>query len=65
MKVDEAKKAVEVTYPYLETGKDEYVAILAFNSAMTYWAEFTTTMFGKAPELQQVTYSGLLTTSRS
>ncbi|HMF39309.1 MAG TPA: hypothetical protein VKQ32_01385 [Polyangia bacterium] len=60
MKVDEAKKAVEVTYPYLDTGKDEYVANLDFNSAMTYWAEFTTTMFGKAPELQQVTYTGLL-----
>jgi len=60
MKVDDSKKAVEVTYPYLETGKDEYVANLGFNSAMTYWAEFTTTMFGKAPELQQVTYIGLL-----
>ena len=52
MKIDDAKKAVEVTFPYLETGKDEYVATLGFNSAMTYWAEFTTTMFGKAPELQ-------------
>ena len=60
MKVDEAKKSVDVTYPYLETGKDEYVANLSFNSAMTYWAEFTTTMFGKAPELQQVNYSGML-----
>jgi len=60
MNVDTANKAVEVTYPYLETGKDEYVATLGFNSAMTYWAEFTTTMFGKAPELQKVTYIGLL-----
>jgi hypothetical protein len=60
MKVDEANKAVEVTFPYLETGKDEYVSSLSFNSAMTYWAEFTTTMFGKAPELKKVTYIGLL-----
>jgi len=60
MKVDEANKAVEVTYPYLETGKDEYVASLNFNSAMTYWAEFTTTMFGKAPELKKVIYVGVL-----
>jgi len=60
MKVDDAKKSVEVTYPYLETGKDEYVANLDFNAAMTYWAEFTTTMFGKSPDLQQVTYIGLL-----
>jgi hypothetical protein len=60
MKIDEASKSVEVTYPYLETGKDEYVANLNFNSAMTYWAEFATSMFGKAPELKKVTYVGLL-----
>jgi hypothetical protein len=60
MKVDETGKAVEVNYPYLETGKDEYVASLGFNTAMTYWAEFTTTMFGKSPELKKVTYVGLL-----
>jgi hypothetical protein len=60
MKIDEAKKAVEVTFPYLETGKDEYVETLSFNTAMTYWAEFTTTMFGKSPDLQSVTYVGML-----
>ena len=60
MKVDDATKSVEVTFPYLETGKDEYVSSLNFNSAMTYWAEFTTTMFGKAPELKKVTYIGVL-----
>jgi hypothetical protein len=60
MKVDEARHAVEVTYPYLETGKDEYVKSLSFNSAMTYWAEFTTTMFSRAPDLAELTYVGLL-----
>ncbi len=60
MQTDEAHKAVEVTYPYLESGKDEYVKSLTFNSAMTYWAEFLTAMFSKAPELQQVTYTGVL-----
>jgi hypothetical protein len=60
MKIDDANKAVEVTFPYLETGKDEYVASLGFNTAMTYWAEFTTTMFGKAPELKKVTYVGVV-----
>jgi len=60
MKVDDATKSVEVNYPYLETGKDEYVSNLNFNSAMTYWAEFTTTMFGKSPELKKVTYVGVL-----
>jgi hypothetical protein len=43
MKFDAAKHAVEVTYPYLDTGKDEYVKAVSFNNAMTYWAEFATT----------------------
>jgi hypothetical protein len=59
-KVDEAAKSAEVTFPYLETGKDEYVKALSFNSAMTYWAEFLSTMFQKAPDLQQLTYVGVL-----
>jgi len=59
-KVDPAAKAVEVEYPYLETGKDEFVKELSFNAAMTYWAEFMNTMFQKAPDLQQITYVGLL-----
>jgi hypothetical protein len=60
MKLDEANHSVEVTYPYLDAGKDEYVKTLTFNNAMTYWAEFTTAMFSKAPELQSVSYVGLL-----
>ena len=59
-KVDPATKGVEVQYPYLETGKDEYVKNLSFNSAMTYWAEFMSTMFQKTSDLQQITYVGLL-----
>jgi hypothetical protein len=59
-KVDPATGSAEVTYPYLETGKDEYVKALSFNSAMTYWAEFTSTMFSKAPALKQLTYVGVL-----
>jgi hypothetical protein len=58
--VDLGTKAVEVRYPYLETGKDEYVKTLSFNAAMTYWAEFMSTMFEKASELQQITYLGML-----
>jgi len=60
MKVDAGKRAVEVTYPYLDAGKDEYVKTLSFNNAMTYWAEFATQMFSKAPELGELTYTGLL-----
>ena len=59
-KIDEARKSVEVTYPYLETGKDEYVEKLSFNNAMTYWAEFLTAMFGKSSTLKEVTYTGVL-----
>jgi hypothetical protein len=60
MKIDEAHHSVEVSYPYLETGKDEYAKTLSFNNAMTYWAEFLTAMFLKAPELKAVTYNGIL-----
>jgi hypothetical protein len=59
-KVDSARQAVEVTYPYLDTGKDEYVKTISFNNAMTYWAEFTSSMFNKAPNLKELTYTGLL-----
>jgi hypothetical protein len=59
-KLDEAGKSAEVQYPYLDTGKDEYVKALSFNAAMTYWAEFLNTMFQKAPDLQQLTYVGVL-----
>jgi hypothetical protein len=58
--VDLAQKAAEVQYPYLETGKDQYAKDLSFNAAMTYWAEFMSTMFQKAPDLQQLTYVGVL-----
>jgi hypothetical protein len=59
-KLDPVKHTAEVTYPYLDTGKDEYVKTLSFNNAMTYWAEFTNGMFSKAPELKELTYIGLL-----
>jgi hypothetical protein len=60
LKIDPARQAVEVSYPYLDTGKDEYVKAVSFNNAMTYWAEFTSTMFNKAPNLKELTYTGLL-----
>lgn len=59
-KLDEARKAVEVQFPYLEAGQDVYVKSLSFNSAMTYWAEFTSTMFQKSQDLQELAYVGLL-----
>jgi len=59
-KIDAARHSAEVTYPYLDTGKDEYTKSLSFNAAMTYWAEFTNTMFSKAPQLSEMTYVGVL-----
>jgi hypothetical protein len=58
--VDAAAQSATVTYPYLETGKDEYAPTLSFNEAMTYWAEFTTAMFSKSAGLKQLTYVGVL-----
>jgi hypothetical protein len=57
--VDPATFSATVTYPYLETGKDEYVKDLTFNAAMTYWAEFMTAMFAKSNALKQLTYVGV------
>jgi hypothetical protein len=58
--VDPATSSATVTYPYLDTGKDEYVPSLTFNAAMTYWAEFMTAMFSKSAALKQLTYVGVL-----
>jgi len=57
--VDPTTFSATVTYPYLETGKDEYVKDLSFNTAMTYWAEFMTAMFSKATALKTLTYVGV------
>jgi hypothetical protein len=58
-KLDAARQVVEVTFPYLEMGKDEYAKELKLNSALTYWIEFVTSMFRKVPDLKEVTYVGL------
>lgn len=59
MVVDPTRKAVAVTYPYLESGKDEYARDLRFNTVMTYWIEFTTSMFRKVPDLKEVAFTGV------
>ncbi len=58
-KLDAARQAVEVTYPYLDMGKDEYVPNLKLASALTYWIEFTTSLFHKVGNLKEVTYIGV------
>jgi hypothetical protein len=59
LKVDAAKYAVEITYPYLEMGKDEYAATLTFNSAMRDWIDYTTSFFRKIEALKELTFIGL------
>lgn len=60
--LDAAKQAVEVTFPYLVDGKDELRTSkdFTFNSAMTYWIEFTTSLFNKVADLKAITYQGVL-----
>jgi hypothetical protein len=58
-KLDDDAKSVEVTYPYLEMGKDEYVETLKLTSALTYWIEFVTSLFRKVPDLKAVSFVGV------
>lgn len=58
-KVDPARSAVELTYPYLEMGKDEYVKDLKFNAAMRDWVEQSQSFFGKVDGLKELTFIGL------
>jgi hypothetical protein len=57
--LDPTHAGVAITYPYLEMGKDEYVAELKLNSAMGTWAEFMTSMFSKVDGLKELTFNGI------
>jgi hypothetical protein len=59
LSVDPAAKSAEVTYPFLELGKDEFAANLKLNSAFSYWIEFTTSMFRRAPDLARFSFVGI------
>ena len=56
---DAAHAGVEITYPYLEMGKDEFVAELRLNSALATWAEFMTSMFSKVDGLKEMAFNGV------
>ena len=58
--IDESSRSAAVEYPFLADGKDEYASKLSFNQAMTYWIEFTTSMFRRAPDLKTFKFSGIL-----
>lgn len=57
--LDEASRSAVVEFPFLEDGKDSYAPTLSFNKAMTYWIEFTTSMFRRAPDLKTFAFVGL------
>ena len=58
-KLDAGNQAVEISYPFLEMGKDEFVADLKTNSAMAAWAEYMTSMFSHAEQLKSMTFVGI------
>jgi hypothetical protein len=58
-KLDAGNQAVEITHPFLDMGKDEYVANLKINSVMGQWAEYMTSMFSQAEQLKSFTFVGL------
>jgi hypothetical protein len=58
-KVDPARSAIEVTYPYLEMGKDEYVKDLKYNTALRDWNEHMQSFFGKVEGLKELTFVGV------
>lgn len=58
-KLDPGNQSVEISYPFLEMGKDEFVAELKLNSAMGTWAEYMTSMFSNAEPLKSMTFVGI------
>jgi len=56
---DPTRSSVTITYPFLEMGKDEYVANLKTNSALATWAEFMTSLFSKVESLKEFVFIGL------
>jgi hypothetical protein len=58
-KLDPAARSVAVSFPYLATGKDEYMPVLKLTSALAYWIEFVSSLFQKVPDLQLVSFAGL------
>jgi hypothetical protein len=58
-KADPARSAVEVTFPYLEMGKDEYQKDLKFNSAMRDWIDHAQVFFSRVEGLKEFTFAGV------
>jgi hypothetical protein len=59
LKVDPAAKAVEVTHPYLQMDKDEWVPELRRNAALLDWSDYMTTLFRRVEGLQRMVFVGV------
>ena len=57
-KLEDATRSVEVTYPYLAMGKDEFAEKLKLSSALGDWIDLTGSLFRKVPDLAAVTFIG-------
>lgn len=58
-KVDAARRSVEVVFPYLAAGKDEYAPSLSYNTAMGYWIDLVSGFFGRVGDLQEIAFVGV------
>jgi hypothetical protein len=58
-KLDLARHAMELTYPYLEMGKDEYLEKLKLTSAMRDWVEEVNVFFRRVDQLAELTFIGV------
>jgi hypothetical protein len=57
--LDASRHALELTYPFLEMGKDEYIEKLRLTSAMRDWVEQVTVFFRKVDDLKEMTFIGV------
>jgi hypothetical protein len=59
-KLDTNRRAVDVTYPYLAMGKDEWDKSLSFSAAVMAWSEVAARLFENVPDLREMNFTGLL-----
>jgi len=58
--LESGKRAVEVTYPFLAMGKDDWDTGLTFSEAMMAWTEVAARLFENVPDLREMSFTGVL-----
>jgi hypothetical protein len=56
--LDEPQKAVTLTMPYTEGGKDQWVDALSFNQALNVFTDAANSLFDNVAQLRRLTYVG-------